>query len=88
MVESFWAAQALGAIAVGFNAWWVPREIEYGVEHTRPSVLIVDAKRAALLDGLDLDVPVLTMEDDLPHLVKSSPVQSFRQPLSPKTIRR
>ncbi|MCA1004510.1 acyl--CoA ligase [Rhodococcus hoagii] len=68
-VESFWAAQALGAIAVGFNAWWVPREIEYGVEHTRPSVLIVDAKRAALLDGLDLDVPVLTMEDDLPRLI-------------------
>ncbi|PTR30543.1 acyl-CoA synthetase (AMP-forming)/AMP-acid ligase II [Rhodococcus sp. OK519] len=68
-VESFWAAQSLGAIAVGFNAWWVPREIEYGVGHTRPSVLIVDAKRAALLDGLDLDVPVLTMEDDIPRLI-------------------
>lgn len=68
-VESFWAAQALGAIAVGFNAWWAPREIEYGVGHVRPSVLIVDAKRAALLDGLDIDVPVLTMEDDVPRLV-------------------
>ncbi len=68
-VMSFWAAQSLGAIAVGFNAWWAPREIEYGIEHTRPAVVIVDAKRAALLDGLDLDVPVLTMEDDVPRLV-------------------
>jgi acyl-CoA synthetase (AMP-forming)/AMP-acid ligase II len=68
-VVSFWAAQALGAIAVGFNAWWVPREIEYGLTHTRPAVLIVDAKRAALLDGLDVDIPVLTMEDDLPRLI-------------------
>ena len=68
-VESFWAAQALGAIAVGYNAWWTPREIEYGVGHTRPSVLIVDAKRAALVDGLGLDVPVLTMEDDVPRLI-------------------
>ncbi|QCQ90032.1 class I adenylate-forming enzyme family protein [Rhodococcus sp. SGAir0479] len=68
-VESFWAAQALGAIAVGFNAWWVPREIEYGVGHVRPAVLVVDAKRAALLDGLDIDVPVLTMEDDVPRLI-------------------
>lgn len=68
-VISFWAAQALGAITVGFNAWWAPREIEYGLAHTRPAVLIVDAKRAALLDGLDIDVPVLTMEDDIARLV-------------------
>ena len=68
-VVSFWAAQAIGAIAVGFNAWWVPREIEYGLTHTQPSVLIVDAKRAALLDGLDVDVPVLTMENDVPRLI-------------------
>lgn len=68
-VESFWAAQSLGAIAVGFNAWWAPREVEYGVGHTRPSVLIVDAKRSALLDDLETDVTVLTMEDDIPRLI-------------------
>lgn len=68
-VESFWAAQSLGAIAVGFNAWWAPREVEYGVGHTRPSVLIVDAKRSALLDDAETDVTVLTMEDDIPRLI-------------------
>lgn len=64
---AFWAAQTLGAIAVGYNSWWSPREIAYGVEHTTPTVVIADAKRAALLDGVD--VPVLTFEEDLPSLI-------------------
>ncbi|WP_280429418.1 class I adenylate-forming enzyme family protein [Nocardia brasiliensis] len=68
-VCAFWAAQQLGAIAVGYNAWWTPREIAYGVEHTSPAVLIVDAKRAALVAELDIRVPVLTMEHDLPALL-------------------
>ncbi|PXX69122.1 acyl-CoA synthetase (AMP-forming)/AMP-acid ligase II [Nocardia tenerifensis] len=68
-VLAFWAAQSLGAIAVGYNAWWTPREIAYGVGHTEPTVLVVDAKRAALAAELDLRVPVLTMEHDLPALI-------------------
>ncbi|MFI6168766.1 class I adenylate-forming enzyme family protein [Nocardia sp. NPDC051052] len=68
-VMTFWAAQCLGAIAVGYNAWWTPREIAYGVEHTKPSVLVVDAKRAALVAELDIRVPVLTMDNDLPALI-------------------
>lgn len=68
-VLSFWASTCLGAIAVGFNAWWMPREISYGIEHTKPSVLIVDAKRAALLQDLGVDVPMLTMEEDIPNLI-------------------
>ncbi|MGK8555944.1 class I adenylate-forming enzyme family protein [Nocardia gipuzkoensis] len=68
-VVAFWAAQALGAIAVGYNAWWAPREIAYGVRHTSPTVLVVDAKRAALLAELDIRVPVLTMEHDVPALL-------------------
>ncbi|MET8874156.1 class I adenylate-forming enzyme family protein [Nocardia sp. NPDC004604] len=68
-VVTFWAAQALGAIAVGYNAWWMPREIAYGLEHTGPAVLIVDAKRAAQVAQLDTQVPVLTMEHDLPALI-------------------
>ncbi|MGW6693535.1 class I adenylate-forming enzyme family protein [Rhodococcus sp. NPDC054953] len=68
-VIAFWATQSLGAITVGMNAWWVPREIEYGVTLTTPKVLIVDAKRAALVAETDIDVPVLTMEEDVPRLI-------------------
>ncbi|MFD4429832.1 class I adenylate-forming enzyme family protein [Nocardia sp. NPDC058497] len=66
-VIAFWAAQCLGAIPVGYNAWWAPPEIAYGLEHATPTVLIADAKRAALVP--DTDIPVLTMETDLPALI-------------------
>ena len=68
-VMTFWATQALGAITVGLNGWWVPREVIYGVEHSGPKVLVVDAKRAAALPELPDTVTVLTMEDDLPALI-------------------
>ncbi|WP_025347756.1 class I adenylate-forming enzyme family protein [Nocardia nova] len=70
-VMTFWAAQLLGAIPVGYNAWWAPREIAYGLEHTQPTVVVADAKRAALLT--DTGIPVLTMESDLPALVADHP---------------
>ncbi len=69
-VMTFWATQSLGAISVGLNGWWVPREIGHALGHGHPSVLIVDAKRAALLDDVDTTgITVLTMESDLPRLI-------------------
>ncbi|MEU4647784.1 class I adenylate-forming enzyme family protein [Nocardia fluminea] len=68
-VIAFWAAQCLGAIPVGYNAWWAPPEIAYGLGHTTPSVVVADAKRAALLAETGTDLPVLTMEEDLPALI-------------------
>ncbi|MEV6069372.1 class I adenylate-forming enzyme family protein [Nocardia sp. NPDC052001] len=67
-VLTFWAAQRLGAIPVGYNAWWAPQEIAYGIGHTEPKVVIADAKRAALLADSGAQVPVITMENDLPAL--------------------
>lgn len=73
-VTAFWAAQALGAITVGLNGWWVPREIRYGLAHSTPTVLIVDSKRAAALTGVDTaGVTVLTMEEDVPRLIAQFP---------------
>ncbi|WP_433759505.1 class I adenylate-forming enzyme family protein [Nocardia sp. CA-135398] len=65
----FWAAQSLGAIAVGYNAWWMPTEINYGIGHTEPAVLISDERRAARVAELGLSLPVLTMEHDVPALL-------------------
>ncbi len=69
-VITFWATQALGAITVALNSWWVAREIEYGVTHSRPRVIVADAKRAATLADMGLDTPVLTMDHDLPELLE------------------
>lgn len=66
-ILTFWATVSIGAVAVGYNAWWSRRELEYGAGHTTPTVIVADARRAALLD--DVDTPVLTLEEDLPRLL-------------------
>lgn len=74
-IETFWAAELLGAIAVGFNAWWSPAEIEYAISHSTPSVIVADARRRELLDAVPggVDVPVLDMTDDIGRLVSAYP---------------
>jgi acyl-CoA synthetase (AMP-forming)/AMP-acid ligase II len=67
-IVSFWAAIAAGAVAVGYNAWWAPREIEYALGHTDPKVVIADEKRAALISE-----DVLTVERDVPSLTRRYP---------------
>ncbi|MEV0974338.1 class I adenylate-forming enzyme family protein [Microtetraspora glauca] len=69
-ILSFWATVTLGAVAVGYNAWWSRREVAYALDHTEPTVVIADAKRAALVEG---DVTVLTVEDDIPRLARLHP---------------
>ncbi|NLV79018.1 MAG: acyl--CoA ligase [Rhodococcus sp.] len=69
-IISFWAAQTLGAIAVGLNSWWTPHEIAHGVGLVRPKVLIADAKRAELVEKADVSgFALLTMEEDVPRIV-------------------
>ena len=65
-IVSFWATVAVGAIAVGYNAWWAPLEIEYALGHTTPKLVIADAKRAALIGDR---ARVLTLEEDVPAAV-------------------
>ncbi|URM95635.1 AMP-binding protein [Actinomadura madurae] len=67
-IVAFWAAIAAGAVAVGYNAWWAPREIEYALGHTDPKVVIADEKRAALISE-----DVLTIERDVPSLTGRYP---------------
>ena len=69
-IVSFWAAVAVGAITVGCNAWSTRREVGYALGITEPAVVIADARRAALAGGA---APVLTLEDDIPHLCRRYP---------------
>lgn len=68
-VIAFWATVSLGAVAVAFNAWWTRPEVAWALDHVTPTVVVADRKRAALLP----DVPVLTVESDLPRLGRQSP---------------
>jgi acyl-CoA synthetase (AMP-forming)/AMP-acid ligase II len=60
-ILTFWATVSLGAVCVGFNAWWTARELGYGLEHAEPVLVVADAKRRELLAGSS--VPVIGTED-------------------------
>ncbi|MEE2056756.1 class I adenylate-forming enzyme family protein [Rhodococcus artemisiae] len=72
-IITFWATQALGAISVGLNSWWVPAEIAYGVEMVKPKVIVADAKRAALIAKAEVSgFELLSMEEDVPRIVAAA----------------
>src|SRR5690606_29885603 len=60
---AFWAATAVGAVAVPLNAWWTGPELEYGLSDSGSKVLIADAERierlAPHLEGLGLTSTML-----------------------------
>ena len=49
---SFWAVQALGAIAVAINAWWTGAEIAFALEDSTPAALLIDGERLERLAPL------------------------------------
>ena len=67
-IISFWASVSLGAIAVALNGWWMRDEILYGLTHSEPKLLIGDAKRLARIEGADVGIPVVSIEDDFDRL--------------------
>ncbi|MFI8306691.1 class I adenylate-forming enzyme family protein [Streptomyces sp. NPDC085927] len=70
-IQTFWATVSIGAVAVGFNAWWSAREMAHGVRNAEPSLVVADAKQAAKLEGCD--VPVLSLEDDVRRFLTAHP---------------
>jgi acyl-CoA synthetase (AMP-forming)/AMP-acid ligase II len=59
----FWAAASMNAIVVAMNGWWTATEMRNAIELTEPSLLLMDEKRAARLEG-DVSVPVVIFERD------------------------
>ena len=66
-IQVFWAATALGAVTVGMNSLWAGPEIAYALEHSEPTVVVVDEPRERLLG--DARLAVLSIERDLPGLI-------------------
>ena len=49
---SFFAVQAIGAIAVALNAWWTTAELEFALEDSAPAALLIDGERLERLRPL------------------------------------
>jgi len=76
-IVTFWATVSLGAVVVGMNGWWVPDEILYGLEDSKPKVLIGDARRLTRLSQKEIALPILQMESDFESLWNHDPDASL-----------
>jgi acyl-CoA synthetase (AMP-forming)/AMP-acid ligase II len=59
---TFWACAALDAVVVAMNGWWTSGEMRNALELTRPTLLIMDEKRHARLDGSDVGIRTIVIE--------------------------
>jgi long-chain acyl-CoA synthetase len=61
-VMSFWACQAIGAVAVTLNAWWTGPELEFALNDSTARAAILDGERIERLAphfaGLPLEVVI------------------------------
>ena len=73
-ITSYWAIISLGAAIVGMNAWWTGAEMMYGLQDSRPKVLIADDERLeraipeldAIREGGSLKVISVRSDRELP----------------------
>jgi len=67
---AFFAATAVGAVAVPLNAWWTGEELAFGIADSGARVVVADGARLARLapelDGLDVKALVGVRLDDRP----------------------
>ena len=60
---TFWAAASSGIVIVAMNGWATGSEMRYALELSEPSLLIIDEKRLARIDG-DPGLPTVVIERD------------------------
>ncbi|MFF3261907.1 class I adenylate-forming enzyme family protein [Streptomyces sp. NPDC002932] len=70
-IAVFWATVSIGAVAVGFNAWWSAREMAHGLGNAEPALVVADARQAGKLAGCT--VPVLSVEEDIGRCLTAHP---------------
>jgi long-chain acyl-CoA synthetase len=58
---AYWATLSIGAVVVGVNAWWVGPELVYGLNDSKPKVLICDQERLVRVLEHRSEMPPMTL---------------------------
>ncbi len=61
-VVTYMAVLKAGAVATLLNGWWQSHELRHAIEMTRPTLIIADLPRAARIEAVNRDVPVIVVE--------------------------
>lgn len=76
-VLSYWATVSLGAVVISMNGWWAGDEIRYGLDLSKPKLLLVDRRRLERVQEMagddELGVPIVCFEDDFEALRTHAP---------------
>ncbi|MBL7498701.1 acyl--CoA ligase [Frankia sp. CNm7] len=66
----FWAAASVGAIPCAMNGWWTPAEYRHAADLVEPVLVIGDRQRLERVARAGTTVAVLSLDDDLPRLLR------------------
>lgn len=72
-ILTYWAVLSLGGIVVAMNGWWAGEEIRYGLDLTKPKLLVADRRRIERLEGEKPGVPLVLIEEDFEALRSHAP---------------
>ena len=78
-VLTYWATVCLGGVVISMNGWWAGDEIRYGLDLSKPKLLLVDRRRKERLDEMEGEpgMPVVVFEDDFQALIDHAPDASL-----------
>lgn len=74
-IITYWATVSLGGVVISMNGWWAGDEIRYGLDLSRPKLLLVDQRRKERVDEMEGDpgMPVVVFEEDFQSLIDHAP---------------
>jgi acyl-CoA synthetase (AMP-forming)/AMP-acid ligase II len=72
-ILSYWATVSLGAVVIAMNGWWAADEIRYGLELSKPKLILADRRRIERLAGLEEKTPLVCFEEDFESLRTHDP---------------
>ncbi len=85
---SYWAVTAIGAVAVGMNAWWVAEEMKYGLSDSTPKALICDRERLERFSEIREEFPDMLVAavrvDEVPEWARPWPEVMASDPELPE----
>ena len=62
---TWWAIASLGAIITELNGWWTAPELHYGIERSKPRLILADGQRRdrlASLGALSVSMPIVDLK--------------------------
>jgi len=77
---AFYAASVIGAVVTPLNAWWLAKELAYGLQHSGAIAVFADAERLDRIAEVRDQAPrlrhILTCRVDKPDSAWASPLES------------